>query len=101
MVLRLHGQHMAAWQDCAQIGSLHARAALPSTYSAEAIVKLNTAVPGSPGTTSGTQGGGSGRPLDGSDGLGARRAFSRVGKGVKACQKKQPPPRKALRFAPI
>ena len=52
----------------ARKGSLHARAALPSTYSAEAIVKLNTAVPGSPGTTSGTQGGGSGRPLDGSDG---------------------------------
>ena len=41
----------------ARKGSLHARAALPSTYSAEAIVKLNTAVPGSPGTTSGTQGG--------------------------------------------
>ena len=41
----------------ARKGSLHARAALPSTYSAEAIVELIRAAQGSLGTTSGTQGG--------------------------------------------
>ena len=46
--LRCHGLHMAAWQDCAQRLATREGSALPSTYSAEAIVKLNTAVPGSP-----------------------------------------------------
>ena len=39
----------------ARKGSPLARASLNVRYSAEAIVKLNTAVPGSPVTTSGTQ----------------------------------------------
>ena len=67
----------------ARKGSLHARAALPSTYSAEAIVKLNTAVPGSPGTTSGTQGGALGGRWTAPTARGRGARFPGAGKGLR------------------
>ena len=62
----------------ARKGSPLARASLNVRYSAEAIVKLNTAVPGSPGTTSGPQGGALGGRWTAPTAYGARRAFSRL-----------------------
>ena len=65
----------------ARKGSLHARAALPSTYSAEAIVELIRAAQGSLGTTSGTQGGALGGRWTAPTARGRGARFPGSGKG--------------------